>query len=426
MEKKATKDSPKKSAVKKAADTTAAKIAASHEGSIARTKKENESVKAVNAGKSKKTPVDKEPQTMDELLASTGYQLPVLKKGQLVEGKILSISGREILIDVSGKTVGVVGNREWEEIASYVKTLKVGVKVTAYVISPESESGQIVLSLRSAAWTWRWDRLEKEQKEGGILEVRGVELNKGGLIVDFNGMRGFIPGSQLSSKWLSNMPTLINRVLKVKVLELNRKQNRLVFSERLVGEVVENKTKQILIKQVKSGIVYKGVVSGIVNYGLFVSIKPEVIIGEDKAKTLPPITLDGLVHISEIAWEKVEDLPSLYRLGDEVLVKVLGLEKGTNKLNLSIKETKTDPWLELIKDLKKGKTVSGLVSRINSYGVLVQLGGGVDGLIHITQIPPNKQFKVGEEIKCTIDEINTARRRISLMPILKIKPVLYR
>ncbi len=350
------------------------------------------------------------PQTMEDLLAQTGYQLKGLKRGELVEGFITRLSPREILIDVGGKSEGIVSNREIGLIADLTRNLKVGDKVNAYVISPESESGQIILSLRKVGLDYKWKRIKEIKEKEEIITVHVVEVKRNGLIAEFEGIHGFVPTSQLELAYASKPHELINKDIQVRVLEVEQKDNRLIFSQKgAIGEEAAAKLKE-RFAQIKIGETYEGTVFGVTHFGLFINIDG----------------VEGLVHISEIAWEKITDPGEYFKVGDKVKVLVLGVDEKSARLNLSIKQLTPDPYQELSKKYSQGELIKGKITRITSFGVFVKLEKGIEGLIHISKIPPEKELKVDEEIECLVESINLEQRKISLTLVLKEKPIGYK
>lgn len=353
-----------------------------------------------------------EPTTMEGLLADIGYGFKGFKKGQFVSGTVSSISGKEVLIDFGGKTEGVVGEKEWEDVKNFVSGLKTGDKIDAMVISAENDRGQMVVSIRAAGNRFRWQRVKDLLKSGEVINVRGVEVNKGGLLVDFDGLKGFIPGSQLSGEHGGEMTRLVNRAIPVKVIEVDQPQNRLIFSERAVTGAADLSKKLDDVKsKVTIGEKYKGKISAVMPYGVFVNLEAGP---------------DGLVHISEISWEKVDNLAELLTVGQEVEVLVLGINEHDGKLNLSIKQLLPDPWTDLAKKYSTDKEVKGVVTRVSAYGVFVKLEDGVEGLIHISKVPTGTEYKVGEDVKCTIESVDIKSHRISLIPVVTHKPIGYK
>ena len=347
---------------------------------------------------------------MDELLAQTGYNIKGLKRGDLLEGKITYISPREISIDVGSKSEGIVSERDFTLISDLLKTLKVGEKVTAYVVSPEDESGHLILSLRKAGFDFKWKALTEAKEKGEIINVHGLEANKGGLIVDWENLRGFIPASQVDISYAGRPQDLVGQNIQVKVLEVEQKNNRLIFSQKLALSKEDEAKLKKKLAQIKIGETYEGAVVGITPFGVFVNVDG----------------VEGLVHISEIAWEKIFDPKDYFNVGDKVKVLVLEADEKTGRLNLSIKQLSTDPYEKLSKLYGQGKVVKGKIVNLTNFGAFVKLEEGVEGLIHVSKLPPEGEPKVGEEVECLIESIDSRKRKISLSLVLKEKPVGYK
>lgn len=325
-----------------------------------------------------------------------------------------NFSKRTALVDIGAKTEGVVIDKEYETTKDFISQIKVGDKVRVTIVSPENDKGQILLSLRYAALDHKWNFFEQCLKTEEAVEVRGLEINKGGLIARFMNVRGFIPASQLGRKYLGKPDVLQNRLFKAKVIEVNREKNRLIFSEKQISEAKAIADKKKALKKVKKGDVYKGKVSGIMPFGIFVHV-------EDK-----DLFLEGLVHISEISWERVENLNEIFKVGQKIKVKVLGIDEASAKLNLSIKQLEEDPWQKAAKKYTRDKKVKGEVSRLVAFGAFVQLEPGVEGLIHISKIPADYNIKVAKKLDVYIENVDLEKRRMSLGLVLKEKPVGYK
>ncbi|MBI3558942.1 S1 RNA-binding domain-containing protein [Candidatus Gottesmanbacteria bacterium] len=352
---------------------------------------------------------------MDELLASEEVVFRSYKRGDVVEGRVSSIFGKEVLIDFGGKMEGVVGQKEWDVVKEFVSRLKVGDKIPAVIISAENEKGQMIVSIRQAGAKYRWQKAQELLKSGEAISVKGVEINKGGLVVEFEGIRGFIPGSQLAPEHQTDMAHSLNRTLQVKVIEVDQTQNRLIFSERAVVGAAELTEKlEKIKKKIKIGEKYAGKVSAVMSYGIFVNLDPAVA------------GADGLVHISEISWTKVDNLGELFKVGDKVKVLVLGINETDGKLNLSIKQLLPDPWLDLAKKYLADQEIKGKVTRVSSYGIFIQLEEGLEGLIHISKVSPDASYEVGDKVTCTVESVDSVAHRISLIPVLKAKPIGYK
>lgn len=367
----------------------------------------------------KKAKSDKKiPQTMEELLAQTGYQLKGLKKGDVIEGTISRVSPKEITVNIGRKTECVVIDRELETYKDALMALKSGDKVAAQVIVEENDRGNPVVSLRRNIFEKRWSELTQKQKDGVRVEVLFKEPVRGGILVDYGGIRGYIPQSQLDSEMSKQMDKLTGRRVTVKVVEVDQATNRLVFSQRqaVEGEALA-KQKEILAL-VPVGESVQSTITGVVPFGAFAKFTV--------TKDGQSHDVEGLIHISEIAWEKVDDPNSYLKVGDSLKVKVVGVDEQTGKLTLSLKQLLPDPWDHVLDMFEKDTTVKGTVTRVTPFGVFVALIPGIEGLIHISKLAPGEEPKAGEEITCTIEDIRPDQRKVSLSMTLTEKPMGYR
>ncbi len=360
----------------------------------------------------------KSPQTMEELLSLTGYNLKGVKKGDVVEGAITRVSPKEITIDIGSKTEGVVIDRELENYKDMLMALKPGEKVVCQVIVAENDRGQSVLSLRRNIFGKRWTVLADFQKSGETVEVILKEPVRGGILVDYGGLRGYIPQSQLDSTLFKQMDKLTGRKATVKVVEVDKESNRLVFSQRQVSEGESLAKQKELLDALTIDSTVEAVITGVVPFGAFAKLS---ITKDEQTQEI-----EGLIHISEIAWEKVDDPGQYLKVGDKVKVKVAGVDTKTGKLTLSLKQLLPDPWEHVLDMFEKDSTVKGKVSRVTPYGIFVTLSPGVEGLIHISKVTPGEEPKVGDEINCLVEEIKPEQRKISLSQTLKEKPIGYR
>jgi len=362
------------------------------------------------------------PKTMEELFAQSNYTLKVPRRGASVTGTITGKQRKALLIDIGAKTEGVVSEKEFEVAADYIGNLKVGDKIDAIVISIENDRGQVMLSLKQAAMDAKWDYFAEIMKKDEVMDAKGVEVNKGGLIVIVNGVRGFVPSSQFGKHLVGQINRLKGETLKVKAIEVDREKNRLIFSERHVSEEKELAQRAQALQSVKVGEIYEGSVSGVMHFGLFVTVEVPLTEAEDSGKG----SVEGLVHISEISWEKVNNPKDYHKVSDRVKVRVLGVDEATGKLNLSLKQLTDDPWKEISARYSVGTTFTGIVSRIESFGVFVNVEPGVDGLIHSSKLSPDSQLKKGEEVTVTVESVDPDQRRMSLSMVLTEVPVGYK
>jgi len=376
--------------------------------------KENSKVKEKTSKSKKaseKAPVLREPQTMDELLKQTKAPLRGWKRGDEVEGILMEKTHKALYLDIGGKTEGMVIDREMKAAWDFIKALKVGDKITAIVTQAENDAGHTLLSLKRAAGDAIWQEFEEKLKTGEITRVVGLEVNKGGLIVEIRGLQGFVPTSQFSGAWMGKIGQLIGRAIEVKPIEVDRQNNRLIFSEKEVSEAELIKEIGKILKKIKIGEIFEGEVTGVMPFGLFVKVKK---------------SLEGLVHISEISWEKVDDPSKFFKQGDKVKVKVLAVDQKTGKLNLSIKQLQPDPWDKIEEKYPVDSNVKGEVIRLAPFGAFVALGPGIEALIHISKIPAEKTLKAGDKVDCFVESIDKDARRMSLGLVLKEKPVGYK
>lgn len=342
--------------------------------------------------------------TMDELLGDV--QQKQLAPGEVIEATVLSVAKHEIWLDLGLNGVGVVPRRE----IGHNRQLVVGDQVVASVVDPEIEDGQALLSLRKAAKDRGWDEVKQLFEKGETLEVTAYDANRGGLLVELEGVRGFLPVSQLSAEHyprvssadkdeiLQRLNTLTSNPIKVRILDFDRKTNKLIFSEK---EAVRE-DMQARFEKLKVGDTVKGVITGVVDFGAFVNVDG----------------IEGLVHISEISWERVENPSDYVAVGDSVEAKIIAIDK--DRLSLSMKQIQEDPWAKEAEGFKKNEKVQGTVTRITPFGAFIQLSPAVEALVHVSELgggqgaDPEKLFKLNEKKTFTILDIDRENRKISL------------
>jgi ribosomal protein S1 len=351
---------------------------------------------------------------MDRLLAKSKTEPMALRRGQEIEGMVSSLGRKLLLLDIGAKTEGVVSGDDALEAVDLLSELKVGDTIKAFVKYPENDQGQIVLSLKKAAEAGRWEKYAQIMAEEKEIDVVGLEVNKGGMVVKCGEMRGFVPTSQFGEKYLGKMDDLLNTSFKVRIIEVDREQNRLIFSEKQVSDSKAMAKRHEALEDVKKDEKLVGTVSGIMPFGVFVTVS----VGKAK--------VEGLIHISEISWKKVDDPNTLFKVGQEVNVQVIGIEKKVGKLNLSIKRLSDDPWDDIEKSYAVGTKHKGKVVRSAPYGIFVNFEPGIDGLIHVTNKPADKEFEVGEEVEVFVEKVDGKNRRMSLGMVLTEVPVGYR
>lgn len=349
-------------------------------------------------------------ESMEELVEKAGSGLIPYKAGDVIEVEILAVSKAKILADVQGVALGIIPAREF---STEMSDLKAGNKVLAYVLVEENEDGNVVLSLRRADRERIYKILDDKLKEGQPLTIKVTGANKGGLLVEFGSAEGFLPVSQLAAshyprvrgdqqKILNHLQSMVGQSLRAKILTYERSQNKLIFSEKEAGDLEQEEKA----KELKVGQRISGVVTGIVDFGIFVKLD----LGSSKS-------IEGLVHISEISWGKVTDLKKLYQVGQEVEVEVIEISGG--KISLSVKRLKKDPLREKIGEFKKGQVLEGKVTKVSPFGAFVEIEEGLEGLVHISNLgkdikDPKEKVKEGGKYQFKILEIQVESRKISL------------
>jgi small subunit ribosomal protein S1 len=363
---------------------------------------------------------EKKATTMAELLAGSSYEIVVPRRGATVTGRITRKTTKALYVDIDAKTEGIVADKEFEAAQEYIDELEVGQAVDVIIASSENNQGQVLLSLRKAASDARWEYFEEAFEKEEALEALGVDVNKGGLIVSVNGVRGFVPSSQFGKELVGNYMALKGKTVRVKVIEVDRDKNRLIFSERHVSEAEEIAKKEEALEAVTINEIYEGVVSGVMHFGLFVTVEVPI----------PGSTgtghVEGLVHISEISWEKVTHPKEYHAVGDRLKVRVLGVDDKTGKLNLSIKQLSDDPWKDIDQRYQTGTTVDGVVSRVEPFGVFVNVEPGIDGLVHQSKLEPGQTFQRGEKITVHVESVSPDQKRMSLSVVSTDLPVAYK
>lgn len=342
--------------------------------------------------------------TMDDLLAQEDVKQ--LTQGEVVNGTILTVHKHEVLVDLGPLGVGIVPRRE----IGFGKTLEAGEEVTASVVEQELESGYALLSLRKAAKDRGWDEVQRIVDANETIEVTAYDANRGGMLIELEGVRGFLPVSQLSAEHyprvggadkdeiLQRLNSLVGKPIAVRILDADRKANKLIFSEK---EAIKEGLAE-RFEKLKVGDTVKGVVTGVVDFGAFVNVDG----------------IEGLIHISEISWERVSNPSDYVKVGDQCDAKIIAIDK--DRLSLSLKQLQEDPWMKEVDQFKKGDAVEGTVTRITPFGAFVQISSAVEALVHVSELGdsgetnPEEVFKLNERKEFRILEIDKENRKISL------------
>jgi small subunit ribosomal protein S1 len=351
------------------------------------------------------------PLTMAELLATHKTNFVNVSKGQVVSGTITKLTSGEILVDIGAKTEAVVMEKDKRILKSLLSSLKLGDKVTVAVLNPESDYGNPVVSLRRFNDDRVWIKLEELKKDKEQVDVTVGELTRGGFLVTTkDGMSGFLPNSQTA--FLQNAQELVGKEIKVSVIELNRPLRKVIFSQKatVAAEDFEKATKSL-----KAGQEVEATISNVAPFGIFLLIELN-----DKS------IVEGFVHISEISWEKLATIPESYKAGEKIKAQIIGFDRESKRVNLSIKALTVDPFADKLKSYNPDQRVSGSVSKVLSSGVLVNLEKGIEGFIKKEKIPPTVTYSEGSQVTATVVEVDSKRHRVILVPVLTEKPIGYR
>jgi len=355
------------------------------------------------------------PQTMAELLAEVEREEEAfrpLRSGETVEGTVAGVSGDEVLVDLAGHSAGVLSLREAS--AALNEPLEIGDTVFALVVHPEGPQGHAVLSLRRARQVRRWREMAQMKESGEVIAAPVVEANRGGVVVDV-GVRGFVPLSQLASLGALEHPdrsegvpgavrALVGKDLTLKVIEVDQKRNRLILSEKAATQELRRQRKARAAAQLSIGDVLDGRVTHVTGFGLFVDVG----------------IADGLVHRSEITWDKGVNPMTVHQVGDSVRVVVTAIDPEKERISLSIRRLADDPWTRVGKEFTDGGTYDAEITRLMAFGAFARIGDGLEGLIHISELAahrvaePADAVQVGDHVRVKIVGIDPERRRLSL------------
>lgn len=338
--------------------------------------------------------------------------LTTIHKGDIVKGIVTKLTPSEILIDINAKSEALVLERDKKIIRHLLSVLKVGDRVDVSVMFPESELGYPLVSLRKFIDEIAWKLLEEAQKQKKPVEVLITELTKGGFSVQVvaSGVLGFIPHSHIV--YANNNQDLVGKKINAYVLELSREGRKLILSQKAV---LDSQEFDKIVKEIKIGQKLDSIISHITLFGMFVILQ----ISKD-------VQVDGLVHISELSWERVSNIDQLFKVGQHIEAVVIGIDRNSKRVDLSIKRLSKDPFEEIAKNYAIDQKVSGEIVETQSFGALVDLDNGVVGFIRKEKIPPTVAYTKGTKIQANVSHIDKEKHRIILIPVLLEKPIGYR
>jgi len=353
-------------------------------------------------------------ESMADIFEQSQQKFKPVKRGEVVEGKVVAIDHEEVLIDIGLKSEAVLPLKELSSSGyGSLTELHVDDQILVYVLQPETQEGHAVVSVRKARQEHQWRVAQEMFERGEIIDAEVIEHNKGGLIVNLSGVRGFVPISQImnlkredsadNAETLAKLQGMVSKSLKLKIIEINRSRNRLILSERLAMQEWRTKRRDELLNELQVNEVRHGVVSNLAHFGAFVDLGGA----------------DGLVHISQLAWSRVNHPSEVLHIGQEVEVQVLSIDKERKKIALSIKRAEIDPWMTVEQRYTPGQIVVGTITKIAPFGAFARIENGIEGLIHVTEIyPPTSDakstLKEGQEVEVRILRIESDRRRLGL------------
>ncbi len=327
------------------------------------------------------------------------------KDGDIVEGEVVRIDKDEVLVDIGYKSEGLVPSNELtiRKGTDPHEVVELGQRIEALVLQKEDADGRLILSAKRAAFEKAWNRIEDAYNERRTVEGPVIEVVKGGLILDI-GLRGFLPASLVDIRRVRNLEAFLGQRLECKVIELNRSRNNVVLSRRAVLEEERKEERERILNSLEEGMIVTGTVSNLVDFGAFVDLDG----------------IDGLIHISELSWKHVDHPSEVVEVGEEVQVKVLEVDQDRERISLGLKQTRRDPWQEIVERVNVGETIKGRVTKLVSFGAFVEVAEGVEGLIHISELAdhhvetPDEIVRSGDEVEARIIDVDAKRRRLSL------------
>jgi small subunit ribosomal protein S1 len=355
-----------------------------------------------------------EKDNMADLLAGEGLGIDFPQQGEIRTGVIASITPGQILVSVGTKSEGVIAGKEYELIPpEELAELKIGQEIPVYVINPEDQNGNLILSYTRAREEQSWQIVESMLSSKETVHSSVIGYNKGGLIVPIGGLRGFVPASQISLTRRAGMTgdtpeqrwsRMIGQEIDVMVIEVDRERRRLILSERQASTETRESVKERVIDELKEGEVRTGRVTSLADFGVFVNINGA----------------DGLVHLSEISWDRIQHPSEVLKVGQEVQVKVISIDREKKRIGLSIRQLQADPWDQKAARFQVGQLVEGTITRLTKFGAFARLDDDVEGLIHISEISekridhPREVLKEGDTVTLRIIKIDPANHRIGL------------
>lgn len=349
--------------------------------------------------------------TMAELLDQSMGDLQPVVKGSIIKGTLVSVGSNELLVNIGSKYEGIVRAKDLDRVeASFLEQLKVGDELPVFVMHLEDEDGYVELSLNKALVEFDWERAQQVFESGESFKGEVVSSNKGGLIVNFGAVRGFVPGSQLASGYSSRSDRsnqwgeAVGKTLWLKIIEVDRRRNRLILSERAAVEERRRQQKEELLAELKEGEVRTGRVSSLADFGAFVDLGGA----------------EGLIHLSELAWTQISHPREVLRVGEEIDVHILSIDHDRQRIGLSLKRLQPEPWTQVIHNYQVDQVVPAVITKLTNFGAFARIDNVIEGLIHISELAhrpinhPGEVVHEGDHVEVCIISIDPDKRRMGL------------
>ena len=351
------------------------------------------------------TVIEQREYTDEEMHALIDGTMTDFDEGDLVSGVVVKVERDEVLLDIGYKSEGVIPARELSirKDANPADIVSFGDEIEALVLQKEDKDGRLILSKKRAEYERAWTKIEEKFTSGENVEGEVIEVVKGGLILDI-GLRGFLPASLVDLRRVKDLAAYTGTRLEARVIEMDRNRNNVVLSRRVVLEEGRKHERAEILGKLAKGMILPGNVSSIVDFGAFVDLGG----------------IDGLVHISELSWSHVNHPSEVVKVGDPVNVQVLDVDLDRERISLGLKQTTEDPWKMLVKNFPVGSIIEGTVTKLVPFGAFVELGDGVEGLVHISEMAkghvetPDQVTEVGSKVHVKVMDVDLERRRISL------------
>jgi small subunit ribosomal protein S1 len=351
---------------------------------------------------------------MESLLNEQELNVDLPQPGEIRTGMIASISHSQILVSIGAKSEGVISGRELEQLSAKEReALKVGQEIKVFVISPEDSGGNVVLSFKRAQEQLSWENVDKLLAENSVIDSKITGFNKGGLIVTVEGLRGFVPSSQISALRRTQVTgdtpeqrwqKMVGQPISVRVVEVDKERRRLILSERAASTETRQSIKERVLEELEEGKTYTGRVTSLADFGAFINVNGA----------------DGLVHLSELSWDHITHPREVLEVGQEVKVKVINVDREKKRIGLSVRALQEDPWRARVQKYSVGQLVEGVITRLTKFGAFARLEGDIEGLIHISEISdhriehPKEALKEGEVKSLRVIRIDADQHRIGL------------